>query len=96
MIIFDYRNWALILFFIAFAIFGFLLVQAYFMAKLGNRTGLKYVPAYWLILLGLLINIFRRFEVIPPSMSTFALLLGSTLIISALVLMVRQHKLTSS
>jgi hypothetical protein len=91
MIIFDYRNFPLILHFIAFAIFGFLLVQAYFLAKLGKRTRLKYVPAYYWLLLGLLINISRHFEVIPPSMSTFALLLGSTLVIAGLVLMVRQH-----
>lgn len=76
---------------VSLAISVFLVLHAYLARKV-ERTGLNYVPAYWLFILGLVINISRQLSVVPQSMSRLALVVGGLFMIIVVVLMERQRR----
>ena len=71
--------------------FLFLVLRAYVLPSKGKRTSLKYVPAMWMFISGLMINISRHLNLVPQSLSKFAFVVGGVVMIIAVVLMEREQ-----
>jgi hypothetical protein len=88
----DLEKWWLTISSVCLAIMFYGVVRAYVLARTGQRTALKYVPAFLLVIMGLAINVSRHLYLVPPWASKYGLWAAGLITAIGVVLLERQWR----